>query len=143
VEVVDTARYLVNMSPSSMLVDTTPHEVWSGKNTLVAHLKLFDCDAFVHLPKERRRKLDKKEIKHIFIGYKEGMKGYKLWDPASRRKMCSRDAIFIDVGGKSECEDVVQIKNNPDTVWFELRNEEDDLDESTEYEEEVNNRIWW
>jgi hypothetical protein len=85
---------------------------------LVAHLKLFDCDAFVHLPKERRRKLDKKEIKRIFIGYKEGMKGYKFWDPASRRKMCSRDAIFIDVGGKSECEDVVQIKNNPYMVCW-------------------------
>jgi transposase InsO family protein len=30
-EAVDTARYLVNTSPSSILVDTTPHEVWSGK----------------------------------------------------------------------------------------------------------------
>jgi hypothetical protein len=27
-EVVDTAKYLVNMSPSSMLVDSNPHEVW-------------------------------------------------------------------------------------------------------------------
>jgi len=30
VEVVETAIYLVNMSPSSTLVDMTPHEVWSG-----------------------------------------------------------------------------------------------------------------
>jgi hypothetical protein len=36
-----TARYLVNMSPSSILVDTTPNEVWSGKNPWVAHLKVF------------------------------------------------------------------------------------------------------
>jgi hypothetical protein len=52
----------------------TPNEVWSGKNPLVAHLKLFSCDAFVHVPKERRSKLDKKKVKCIFIGYKEGMK---------------------------------------------------------------------
>jgi hypothetical protein len=34
-EVVETARYLVNMSHSLALVDTTPHEVWLGKNPLV------------------------------------------------------------------------------------------------------------
>jgi hypothetical protein len=77
-EAIDTARYLVNMSPSSASVDMTPHEVWSGKKPLVSHLKLFGCDAFVHVPKEKRSKLDKKEFKCIFIGYKEGMKGYKF-----------------------------------------------------------------
>jgi O-phosphoseryl-tRNA(Cys) synthetase len=70
VEAVDTERYLVNMSPSSVLVNTNPNEVWSGKNPSVAHLKLFGCDAFMHVPKEKRSKLDKKEIKCIFIGYK-------------------------------------------------------------------------
>jgi hypothetical protein len=39
----------------------------------------------VHFPKEKRSKLDKKEVKCIFIGYKEGMKGYKLWDHASTK----------------------------------------------------------
>jgi hypothetical protein len=38
---------------------------------------------------------------------------------------------------KSEPEEIVQTKNNPEKVWFELRNEEDDSDESTESEEEV------
>jgi hypothetical protein len=137
VEAVDTARYLVNMSPSSVLVDMTPHEVWSGKKPSVSHLKVFGCDAFVHVPKEKRSKLDKKAVKCIFIGYKEGMKGYKLWDPASRRTMYSRDVVFREVRGKSEPEEIVQTENNPETVWFELRNEEDDSDESTESEEEV------
>jgi hypothetical protein len=77
-EVVDTAKYLVNMSLSSMLVNTTPHEVWSGKKHSFSHLKLFGCDAFVHVPKEKRSKLDKREVKCIFIEYKEGMKGYTL-----------------------------------------------------------------
>jgi hypothetical protein len=50
-EVVYTAKHLVNMSPSSVLVDTTLHEVWSCKNYLVSHLKVFVYDAFVHVPK--------------------------------------------------------------------------------------------
>jgi hypothetical protein len=66
------------MSTSSVLVDSNTHEAWSGKNPSVSHLKAFGCDAFVHFPKEKRRKLDKKEVTCIFIGYKEGMKGYKI-----------------------------------------------------------------
>ena len=31
VQEIDTTKYLLNMSPSSSLVDTTPHEVCSGK----------------------------------------------------------------------------------------------------------------
>jgi hypothetical protein len=88
VEAVNTAKYLLNMSPSLMLVDMTPNEVCSGKNLSISHLKVFGCDAFVHVPKEKRSKLDKKEVRCIFIGYKEGMKGYKLWDIASRKTLC-------------------------------------------------------
>jgi hypothetical protein len=75
---VETARYLVSMSPSLALVDKNPHQVWSGKNPSVSHLKVFGCDAFVHVPKEKRSKLDNKAVECIFIGYKEGMKGYNI-----------------------------------------------------------------
>jgi hypothetical protein len=105
VEAVNTTRYLVNMSPSSVLVDTTPNEVWFGKKPSVSHLKVFGCDAFVHVPKEKRSKLDKKAVKCIFIGYKEGMKGYQLWDPASKRTVYNRDVVFTEVGDKSEPEE--------------------------------------
>ena len=48
--------------------------------------------------------------------------------------MYSRDVVFREVIGKSDLEEVVQTKNNPDTMQFELRNEEDDSDESIESE---------
>jgi hypothetical protein len=73
-EAVVTAKYLVNMSPLSMLFDTTPQGVWYSKNHLVSHLKVFGHDAFVHVPKEKRKNLDKKVVKCIFIIYKEGMR---------------------------------------------------------------------
>jgi hypothetical protein len=91
----------------------------------------------VHVPKEKWSKLDKKAIKCIFIGYKEGVKGYKLWHLASRRIVYSRDVVFREFKVKSKPEEVVQTENNPDTVRFELRNEENDSDESTKSEEEV------
>jgi hypothetical protein len=57
---VGTACYLVNRSPSSTLDDKTPHEVWTGKKPSLKHLRVFGCDAYVHVPKENRSKLDKK-----------------------------------------------------------------------------------
>ena len=57
---VDTACYLKNRSPTSALVDKTPYEVWFGQKPYVAHLRVFGCEAFVHVPKEKRIKLDNK-----------------------------------------------------------------------------------
>ena len=105
-EAVSTTCYLVNRSPSSALDDTTPHEVWFGKKPSLQHLRVFGCDAYVHVPKENRSKLDKKENrskmdknaeKCIFIGYKDGVKGYKLWNPETKKTVYSWDAVFREV----------------------------------------------
>ena len=40
-EAVETACYLVNRSPSSVLEDKTPHEVWTGKKSSLSHLSVF------------------------------------------------------------------------------------------------------
>jgi hypothetical protein len=70
----------------------------------------------MHVPKEKRRKLNKKEVKCIFIRYKEGMKGYKLQDIALRRTMYNRDVVFIEFIGMFKPKEVVQTENNPDMV---------------------------
>eukprot|EP00253_Pinus_taeda_P027342 PITA_27342 len=67
-EAVDTACYLVNRSPLSTLEDKTPQEVWTGKKPSLSHLRVFGCDAYVHVPELKRTKLDSKSQKCIFIG---------------------------------------------------------------------------
>ena len=74
-----------NQSPTSTLVDKTPHEVWSSKKPSIAHPRFLGCDAYMHVPKEKRRKLENKAEKCIFVGYKDGIKGYKLWNPITRK----------------------------------------------------------
>ena len=75
----ETTCYLVNISPSLKLEETNPHELWTGKKPSLSYLRVFGCDAYVHVPKEKRTKLDNKsESRCIFIGYKDGLKGYKL-----------------------------------------------------------------
>ena len=67
---VDTACYLKNRSPTSALVDKTPYEVWSGQKPSVAHLRVFGCEAFMHVPKEKRSKLDNKAENASLFGTK-------------------------------------------------------------------------
>jgi hypothetical protein len=92
-EVMVSACYLVNISPSSMLDDKTPQEVWTGKKSSLTHLKVFGCDAYVHVPKENKSKLDKKDEKCIFIGYKDGLKGYRIWNQVLESNGCAHLTI--------------------------------------------------
>eukprot|EP00253_Pinus_taeda_P017234 PITA_17234 len=66
-EAVETTCYLVNKSPSSALEDNTPQEVWNGKKPSLSHLRVFGCHTYVHVPKEKRIKLDSKYERCIFI----------------------------------------------------------------------------
>ena len=60
VEVVETTCYLIKRLLSTTLEDKTPQEVWTGKKPSLSHLKVFGCDAYVHVPKEKRTKFDSK-----------------------------------------------------------------------------------
>ena len=67
-EAVGVTCYLVNRSPSSTLDDKTPHEVWTGKKPSLTHIRVFGCEAYVHIPKENMSNLDKKVEKCILLG---------------------------------------------------------------------------
>jgi hypothetical protein len=98
VEAVGTACYMVNISPSLALEDKTPQEVWTSKKPYVTHIKVFGCEAYVHVTKENRSKLDKKAEKCIFIGYKYGLKGYNIWNLETKKVVYNQDVVFENEG---------------------------------------------
>ena len=59
-----------------------------------AFLKVFGCEAFMHIDRSLRSKLDAKSKKCFFIGYGEADFGYRLWDPEDGKIFRSRDVIF-------------------------------------------------
>ncbi|GKV24632.1 hypothetical protein SLEP1_g34217 [Rubroshorea leprosula] len=93
-EAVNTACYLINRSPTVSLKLKTPEEVWSGKPANYSFLRIFGCDAYVWVPKEKRTKVDKNSKRCIFLGYETGTKGYRLWDPTARKLIISRYVVF-------------------------------------------------
>jgi hypothetical protein len=42
------------------------------------HLRVFDSFAYVHIPKEKRKKLDAKAEKCILVGYSYKQKGLQM-----------------------------------------------------------------
>jgi hypothetical protein len=66
-EVVATTCYSINRSLPSNLVDKTPIEAWSGHKPSLRHLRVFCCEAYAHVPKEKQTKLENKALKCIFI----------------------------------------------------------------------------
>ena len=95
-EVVGMVCYLVNRYPLKTLVGKTLYEKWDGNNPSLEHIRVFGCEAFLHVLKSI---LDKKFEKCIFIGCKDGVKGYKPWNMATRKIIYSRDVIFREVEG--------------------------------------------
>ncbi|KAH9681219.1 hypothetical protein KPL71_026889 [Citrus sinensis] len=72
-EALNTACYLVNRSPSTAIGCKTPMELWLG-----------------------RGKLEARALKYKFLGYPEGVKGYRLWCTDFKPPKCiiSRDVTF-------------------------------------------------
>jgi hypothetical protein len=116
---VGTTCYLVNRSPSSTLDDKNTHEVWTGKKPSLDHLRVFGCDAYVHVTKENRSKMDNKVEKFIFICYKYGVKGYKLWNPKTKKTIYSQDVSFREVKDVSK-QEFLQRKEEPEKIDLDL-----------------------
>nr|CAD1822672.1 unnamed protein product [Ananas comosus var. bracteatus] len=93
-EAANTAIYLINRSASVALDGDISEIIWSGKDISYGHLRIFGCEAYIHIPKESRTKLDVKSRKCVFLGYGGDELGYRLWDPVVRKTIRSRDVVF-------------------------------------------------
>ena len=90
----ETTSYLANRSPLLALEDKTPNEVWTAKKPSLSHLKVFGCDAYVHVPNDERIELNSKSERCIFIRYKDGLKGYNIWNQETRKVVAHIHNLF-------------------------------------------------
>ena len=135
-EAVVTATYLKNRSPAKSLKDNrTPFEVWTGKKPFVGYLQVFRTMAYTFIPKEKRKKLDSKTMKTIFVGYAEDSKAYRLYDPLTKKIIRSRDVDFE----KQQNGEVVKTTEKPtftpldDEIQPEVTIQESIQEEDTTY----------
>ena len=72
-----TANYIRNRSPATGRAKT-PWELFNKRKPDISHMRVFGARAFVHIPKQFRRKLDSLSSPGIFIGYAANSKAYRV-----------------------------------------------------------------
>ena len=68
--------------------------MYTENNPEVRYLKIFGCPVYVHVPKEKRTKLDPSKKKGIFVGYCEYSKAFRIYISRFHHIEISRDVTF-------------------------------------------------
>lgn len=93
-EAISTACYLKNITPTRVIDENIPRHEFMGKSVSYGHLRTFGCAAYVHVPKERRKKFDPVSRPCIFVGYTATTKKYRFIDPITKRLVVCATAVF-------------------------------------------------
>jgi hypothetical protein len=88
------AVYTINRLPTPILDNCTPHERLFGSVPSYHHLHVFGSTCFVLFQSHECNKLEPRSRLCYFLGYGVEQKGYRCYDPVSRRLRISRRVVF-------------------------------------------------
>jgi hypothetical protein len=113
VEATRTTVYVQNRLSHDALGFKTSEEMFSGNKPEVIHLKIFGCLVFLHIPKEKRTKLDPSGNKGIFVGYCEVSKAFIIYISGYHHIEISRNVKFdedatLKISRKFQLEEVYE-----------------------------------
>ena len=86
--------YVHNITLHRLLENKTLEEAFHGKKPEVRHLKICVYPFYIHIPKEKRTKLDPSRKKGIFVGYSESSKDCRIYFPGFKKIDINRDVTF-------------------------------------------------
>ena len=103
----------------------------------MSHLKPFGCLAYIHI---NQGKLNPRALKGIFIGYPNGVKGYKNWLIEEKKCVISRNVIFRENALFITNLQELQIPLEPDKFQLEVEKysghtSQGSLDETSDQDE--------
>ena len=96
-DVILTACYLINTMPTRVLKYDTPFKILVRTFPTSKHLfpalqpRIFGCTSYVHDYNATKSKQDPRDLKCVFLGYSPSKKGYKCYDPPSKKYLVSLD----------------------------------------------------
>ena len=88
--------HAINRIPSSVTSGLSPFEKLYGATPDYTSRKVFGSTCFVLLPQVERNKYSPRSIICVFLGYGDGQKGYRCYDPSSKKLYVSRHVVFLE-----------------------------------------------
>ena len=89
-----TVVFILNRSPTKALTGKMSFEAWYGCKPSVSFLRAFGYISHVRKTKPILTKLEDRSTPMVFLGYAEGTKAYRLYDPCGDKVFVSRDVVF-------------------------------------------------
>ncbi|KAG8848883.1 hypothetical protein FRB96_001015 [Tulasnella sp. 330] len=74
----------------------TPFEAWTGEKPDVSHLRPFGTDVWIKVEAGNQSKLAPQAIKHVFVGFEDGLKAVRYYKHDTQQVLISRDYKFDD-----------------------------------------------
>lgn len=93
-ECVVSAAFLINRLPSPLLKQASPYQILHGSVPDYSILRSFGCLTFGATLMSKRNKFSRRTIPSVFVGYPQGVKGYRLYNLHTKKFYISRDIIF-------------------------------------------------
>ena len=86
--------YIKNIIPHVVVDEKTLEEVFTGEKPDISHLQIFVCPMYIHIPKEKRTKMEPSGKKGTFVGYNETSKKFRIYVVGERHVEASIDVNF-------------------------------------------------
>lgn len=123
--------HILNVTPSSAVSNTTSYEVWHNKKPDLTMFRTFGCRIFVNVLRKDRKNLESHMRQCIFIGFQDRQKGWKYYEPSTKKIGVTRDAIFDETsfpGLSTKKEPIVHSLLGISAFW----NNDDKIDDDDE-----------
>jgi len=90
------AAFLINITPTPFLQNSTPYEKLHGDSYNFKNLKVFGCLCYMQTISAKRSKFDPRAKPGIFLGFPSNTKGYIVFDLKHHDIKVSRNVLFYE-----------------------------------------------
>lgn len=122
-EAINYAVFTINQTGKSSVKDKSPAELWFGRMINISKLRSFGCECYVLIEDHKRKKMERKSRKGIFVGYDLDSPCYRVYLSDKKDVVCSDNVIFNETSERNCTNIETHMKKHSEEDTEESENE--------------------